>query len=97
MNKDAPKKRPTAIDGHGTPLPEAYDPTDDDVVDLRGEEGPHDLPLRLECTKCHGGNDEAPGGALTIPVRKRDDPTSIVRCATCGKKHSDNSLTVVTS
>lgn len=72
----------------------AIDPTADDVVDLTAQEGPGDLPLRLECSKCHGGNDEAPGGALTTPVRYRDDPDTVVRCASCGKKHSDSSLTI---
>lgn len=72
----------------------AIDPDADDVVDLTAEEGPHDMGVRLACSSCHGGNDEAPGGATTKPVRKRDDPDSVVRCARCGKKHSTNSLTV---
>lgn len=75
-----------------TPDPK-YDPDSDDVVDLTGDEGPNDAGMRLECTKCRGGNDEAPGGRLTTPVRKPDDPKTVVRCATCGKKHGKDSLT----
>lgn len=67
----------------------------DDPIDLCKHERPGDLRLRLECSKCHGGNDEAPGGALTKPVRRRDDPKTVVRCAECGKKHGRDSLTVV--
>lgn len=48
--------------------------------------------MRLRCSQCHGGNDEAPGGALTTPERREDDPQTVVRCAECGKKHSTDSL-----
>ena len=73
----------------------AIDPTADDVVNL-GDDLGTGAPLRLECSKCHGGNDEAPGGALTVPVRYDDDPDTVVRCASCGKKHSEASLTLDT-
>lgn len=64
-------------------------------IDLTQYERDDDLKVRLECTKCHGGNDEAPGGALTRPVRRDTDPKTVVRCAECGKKHGKGSLTVV--
>jgi RNase P subunit RPR2 len=48
--------------------------------------------LKLRCSRCHGGTDEAPGGALTQYIDKAGDPESVVRCAECGKKHSIDSL-----
>lgn len=74
-----------------------------DVVDLAALEGPGDLKVRLRCTGCPTSTraTDGPGESveevepLTNPVRKRDDPSSIVRCAECGKKHSTNSLEVV--
>lgn len=51
-----------------------------------------DVDIKLRCTECHGGNDEAPGGALTEWHRKDDDPGSVVRCDDCGKRHSTDSL-----
>jgi len=80
----------------------AIDPTADDVVDLTDQEGPGDLPLRLECSGCpprdrvsnDGSEDFEELPALTTPVRYRDDPDTVVRCASCGKKHSDSSLTI---
>lgn len=50
--------------------------------------------MKLRCTRCHGGEDESPGGALTEPTRGDDDPKTVVRCAECGKRHSTNSLEV---
>lgn len=87
-------KKPDKVAKKSKPDPK-YDVDADDVVDLTSHEGPNDAKVRLECTKCRGGNDEAPGGRKTTPVRKRDDPKSVVRCATCGKKHGEGSLTVV--
>jgi len=69
--------------------------SDDRVIDLCKHERDGDLSLRLRCTRCHGGTDEAPGGALTKPVRHQSDPESVVRCAECGKKHGRDSLTLV--
>jgi len=48
--------------------------------------------LRLRCSECRGGTDEARGGALTRYVDRDSDPDSVVRCADCGKKHSTDSL-----
>lgn len=48
--------------------------------------------MQLRCTRCHGGESESPGGALTDPTRKADDPKTVVRCAECGKRHSTDSL-----
>lgn len=48
--------------------------------------------IKLRCSKCHGGNDEAPGGALTDYHRKPSDSKNVVRCSECGKKHSRDSL-----
>lgn len=67
----------------------------DGGVDLAGDERPGELKIRLRCTRCPGGDDEAPGGALTIPYRRDGDPESIVRCRDCGKKHSRDSLEVL--
>jgi NAD-dependent SIR2 family protein deacetylase len=61
------------------------DPYADDVVDLGDDLA--GSKTRLECSKCRPGS--------TRPVRYRDDPKSVVRCASCGKKHSRDSLTVV--
>jgi hypothetical protein len=66
--------------------PDVHDPDAEDVLDLS------DAGLVLVCSECHGGNDESPGGAETVPVRKRSDPETVVRCATCGRKHSTDSL-----
>lgn len=64
----------------------AIDPTADGVVDLRTPDTAGDLALR--CVDCF------PDHLETIPVRYTDDPTTVVRCAACGKKHSRDSLTV---
>lgn len=45
--------------------------------------------IRLECTRCHGGDGEAPGGAYTDFEREGEN---VVRCVECGKRHSTDSL-----
>jgi DNA-directed RNA polymerase subunit RPC12/RpoP len=42
--------------------------------------------LRLNCSACH---------AFTRYTRQLDDPTTVVRCKDCGKKHSDDSVWMV--
>lgn len=44
--------------------------------------------LRLDCSECHG---------LTQPRRKEGDPETVVRCGRCGRKHSTDSLRVVSN
>lgn len=69
------------------PRPEhrSIDPYADDVVDVGQTTGATKLVLR--CTECRPYD--------THPVRYEDDPETVVRCAACGKRHSDNSLKVV--
>lgn len=68
-----------------------------DWIDLTEVERPNDLvAIRLRCSRCNGGDDESPGGALTDPWRKPDDPETVVRCGTCGKRHSTESLEAIT-
>lgn len=64
----------------------SIDPHADDVVNLGRDVGTR-ATLRLECVACY------PDPRRTIPVRYADDPDGVVRCAACGKKHSDASLT----
>lgn len=68
------------------PRPEhrTIDPHADDVVDLGGTIA--GSTTKLACTSCRPWR--------TRPVRKRDDPETVVRCAQCGKKHGTDSLTV---
>ena len=54
-----------------------------DVIDLGSGRSPGELEIVLECRGCE---------AVGSPVRRRDDPSTIVRCATCGKRHSVESL-----
>jgi len=42
--------------------------------------------LKLNCTRC---------GQFTDAHQKRDDPSTVVRCNQCSKKHSDDSLYMV--
>jgi len=42
--------------------------------------------LRLNCSACHD---------FTRFDRRVDDPTTVVRCSECGKKHSDDSVWMV--
>jgi DNA-directed RNA polymerase subunit RPC12/RpoP len=42
--------------------------------------------MLLDCTDCD---------RRTQPTRKSDDPDSVVRCLSCGKKHSTDSLRYV--
>lgn len=72
--------------GKKRPEHRAIDPHADDVVDLGRREGPNDAKVRLKCTSCRPSR--------TRPVRKTDDPKTVVRCADCGKKHGKDSLTV---
>lgn len=51
-----------------------------------------DLEIRLKCTRCHGGGDEAPGGAFTAWTRESE---YVVRCERCGKRHHTDSLHAV--
>jgi len=69
------------------PRPEhrTIDPHADDVVDLGKTIAGSKSVLR--CTECRPFD--------TRPVRKRDDPKTVVRCAACGKKHGTDSLRVV--
>jgi NAD-dependent SIR2 family protein deacetylase len=67
------------------PRPEhrEIDPHDEGVIDLRG---PGPAYTKLRCVDCRPH--------LTTPVRYRDDPETICRCAQCGKRHSTDSLEV---
>lgn len=70
---------------------------------LAGDEQPGELKIRLACTGCPPRDRVATGPgeqhdelpALTIPIRRDDDPESVVRCGDCGKKHSRDSLEVI--
>ena len=64
------KRDGLATKANGNPVPKEYDPTDDDIVDLHSGDYFGGGGVMLECTNCPGGNDEAPGGAKTHPVRK---------------------------
>lgn len=57
--------------------PEALDPDAADVLDLSN------AGLVLVCTDCDHE---------TVPCRREGDPETVVRCATCGKKHSTENL-----
>lgn len=59
-----------------------------DWVDLTGVEREDDLVrIRLDCADCAGRTD---------PWRRPDDPETVVRCGTCGKRHSTDSLEAIT-
>lgn len=94
----APPKDP------GTPDGFAIDPDRDDVVDLGATDAPWEDPIRLSCSSCTDGVESVGDPeseahrdvpAKTRPVRKKTDPDTVVRCARCGKKHSNDVLTIV--
>lgn len=68
-----------------------------DRIDLTEGEREGECVLRLMCTRCGTSHDEGSGGRLTKPYRFEDDPDTVVRCWSCGKKHSENNLKVVES
>lgn len=39
--------------------------------------------LQLNCHRC---------GDFTEPIKRKDDPDTVVRCGGCGKKHSEGSI-----
>jgi len=47
---------------------------------------------KLKCSRCHGGNDEAQGGAINTAYKHPNDPETVIRCVECDKKHSKDSL-----
>lgn len=57
-----------------------------DLIDATRGERPGDVRMRLDCTRCE---------RMTKPARKRDEPSTIVRCYACGKKHSHDSVTIL--
>lgn len=56
-----------------------------DTIDLGSGDAPWELEVVLPCRGC----DETGS-----PVRHRDDPTTVVRCGSCGKRHSKEALEV---
>ena len=68
------------------PAHRTLDPETDDV-ELAGDPIPTPgFAYKLRCTACRP--------FYTRPVRKSDDPPTVVRCAQCGRKHSMNSVEI---
>lgn len=54
-----------------------------EYIDLSSGGGPGELTIVLDCRGC---------STEARPVRRRDDPSTVVRCESCGKKHHVDSL-----
>ena len=56
-----------------------------DTIDLGSGDAPWELAIVLPCKRC---------GKTGSPMRRRDDPKTVVRCGACGKRHSTEALAV---
>ncbi|MFB6282556.1 MAG: hypothetical protein ABEK59_01285 [Halobacteria archaeon] len=72
-----------------------YDPDRKDIIDLQSQDPDEGMMTFLDCVNCEKNVEAGRGGIVTHPIREKDDPNTVVRCAECGRKHSTDSLIIV--
>jgi len=70
------------------PRPEhrTLNPHTDDITRVGDELNTPRFAYKLQCVDCRP--------FYTLPVRKQGDPSTVARCAQCGRKHSMDSVEI---